>query len=902
MNSLPKTSVLSQSHVPSYSLFAQLLASERLRVTVDRRAKTASFSPEARILTLPSWSNFDNDAWLLFIAHEVGHALFTPADSFTRDSFTSLATKYGHNAVLGVANVFEDVRIERLVREKYRGLAGTFSRGYHSLMNREFFGFTSQTIVPAWASKTVLDRINIYAKVGGLLRLSLTEAQESQWFNRALRAETFDDVMVLVAEVMAQLTEQQRQQAAQAAQNNQPSQGQPSQSSQGQPSQGQPQDGQSQSDAPSQDDAQESQPQSSQSQSDAQDGSSQSQPSQDGESKDDQPSQSSQEQKAQSSQDGQSQEQTAQPSQGDPNAPSSAASSDPFTVASQQAAERSLRNSVDTWLGDGVTMLPTSTAYLHHNDRTIEQMLAEWKATPEQREFFRTLSHQQRREQSSILATMIAAFRANQAAWQSRRVQVSRSGIIDTAKLAQYKLTEDLFLRRRSLPEAQNHGFVLHVDWSGSMEGKMAVVLWQVLHLIWFAESIKVPVSVYGFSNSGTNTEAGNAYAEACRKAYRRAESGRLVELYRSNAAAQVKQDAQSFLFALVLRFSGVAMMARWDENTMNTVLNDPAQLTYHCRQMPKSLVPVTKAVLPTVRVWDYDTQRNAFYHSEVSLGGTPLHYALVSSVDTVRKFRQVHRVEQCISVWLTDGADTDGIPVGGDMTEHVPTADTSYAYGQSDMHYNRHSNGTLFDARSGRSFKVEQGRALATLFSLHRALTGATVICIDITPAPLSSFARVLSKSALSVVANSVGPQDQGYGRRRRGVVRAKAIKQTRKRVVIKSEDGTFEETGLMLVTRAQYPEIGCDAYLVTHPDWWAQRDETKEQREHVTSTSRILSSFDEEEEVALTPEEREAEQRARPVRLAAALREGAAHIAMRRFADLLVPYMAAGREDATV
>ena len=129
---------------------------------------------------------------------------------------------------------------------------------------------------------------------------------------------------------------------------------------------------------------------------------------------------------------------------------------------------------------------------------------------------------------------------------------------------------------------------------------------------------------------------------------------------------------------------------------------------------------------------------------------------------------------------------------------------------------------------------------------------------------------------------------------------MRAKEIKQTRKRVVIKSDDGTFEETGLMLVTRAQYPEIGCDAYLVTHPDWWAQRDETKEQQAHVASTSRILSqSWDDEE---LTPEEREAEAQARPVRLAAALREGAAHLAMRRFADLLVPYMAAGREDATV
>jgi len=32
--------------------------------------------------------------------------------------------------------------------------------------------------------------------------------------------------------------------------------------------------------------------------------------------------------------------------------------------------------------------------------------------------------------------------------------------------------------------------------------------------------------------------------------------------------------------------------------------------------------------------------------------------------VDTVRAFRQRHRIEQCVSVWLTDGEDTDGLPV----------------------------------------------------------------------------------------------------------------------------------------------------------------------------------------------------------------------------------------------
>ena len=902
MNSLPKTSVLSQSHVPSYSLFAQLLASERLRVTVDRNAHTASFAPEARILTLPSWSNFDNDAWLLFIAHEVGHALYTPADSLTCPSFEALAKQYGRGAVLGVANVFEDVRIERLVREKYRGLAGTFSRGYHSLMTRKFFGFDTLS-QDDWSSKTALDRINVYAKVGGLLRLSLTEAQEIAWFNRALRANTYEEILALVADVMKELTEEQRQQAAQAAQNNQPSQGQTA---------GQPQSGQSQ-EAPSSNDAQQGQPSQN-----AQGESSQGQSSQDAKSNESNSSQSNSSQSSESesknadAQDAKSGESKSQsePTQGESPAsnsqgqpqenaqPTDAASSDPFAIPSQQAAENLLREASEQGRYDSsnvTAMLPISSAHLHYNDRSIEEMLGEWKATPEQREYFRTLAHQQRREQSTILASMIAAFRANQSAWQSRRVQVSRSGVIDTAKLAQYKLTEDLFLRRRSLPEAQNHGFVLHVDWSGSMEGKMSVVLWQVLHLIWFAESIKVPVSVYGFSNAGTETEAGRDYATKCRANYRHPERGRLVELYRSNASAQVKQDAQAFLFALVLRFSGLTGLMNWDLAAAADVLNDPEQVQYRVPGMPKSVLPVAKMVLPVLGAWERDAQHDVFYHPQVSLGGTPLHYALVSAVDTVRKFRQVHRVEQCISVWLTDGQDTDGTPLAGDLSE-PQVAKTRYLGAPDAMP----SAGTLVDPRTGRSFKIESGRQLATLFELHRALTGATVICIDITSAPLHSFNRVLGRNALSVIANNVGEPEHYGRRRRRSVVRAKAIKQTRKRVVITSEQGSFDATGLMMVTRAQYPEIGCDAYLVTHPDWWSQHTDSKAQSQHVQSSSSILTALDEEE--TLTPEEREAEAQNRPVRLAAALREGAAHIAMRRFADLLVPYMAAGRDDASV
>ncbi|MFZ9903602.1 MAG: hypothetical protein ACO3FT_08100, partial [Ilumatobacteraceae bacterium] len=549
-------------------------------------------------------------------------------------------------------------------------------------------------------------------------------------------------------------------------------------------------------------------------------------------------------------------------------------------------------------------MLPTSTAYLHHNDRTIEQMLDEWLATPDQRVYFRDLALQQRREQSTILASMIAAFRANQAAWQSRRVQVSRSGVIDTAKLAQYKLVDDLFLRRRSLPEAQNHGFVIHVDWSGSMENKMGIVLWQVLHLIWFAESIKVPVSVYGFSNQGTYTDAGRAHATACTRVYQGQHRGRLVELYRSTASASVKQDAYAFLLSLVLRFSGLPAMLRYAPDKVTAILDRANEVITAFPQLPKSIVPLVRAILPTVRGWESAAQHDVFYHEQVALGGTPLYHALVASVDTVRKFRQTQRIEQCVSVWLTDGEDTDGVPVGEDPAAYPAPAGPAQGV-RSAHHFSRKETGALIDPRSGRSFAVESGKALPALFSLHRALTGATVICIDITPAPLHSLSRVLSKSALSIVANNVGaPTDPWEARRRRGGVRAKEIKQTRKRVVIKSQDGTFEETGLLMVTGSQYPEIGCDAYLVTHPDWWSTRADSPEQNAHVQSTSRILSESvdDEDENTVLTDEERAEQEQLRPVRLAAALREGAAHIAMRRFTDLLVPYMAAGRSDATV
>jgi len=869
MNSSSPRPTVSAAHVPSYSLFAQLLATERLRVTVRPGATTASFSPATRVLTLPSWTDFDEASWLLFIAHEVGHALYTPANALEGPVYTALCREYGEDAVRTVVNVFEDIRIERRIREQYRGLSGVFSRGYHALLMRQFFGF--KTLTPTdWAVKTVLDRVNVYAKVGALLRMSLTQAQEIAWYNRAVQTQTYDDVLVLVSEVMSQLSADQRAQAAQQSAGAYTASGA--------------------SGVESGATSAESGATGAESGASADTASGAAADTASGASAD-----------------------TASGAAGAAGASAGTASgsaSNPFAVDSQQAAERTLRAAAVAgrpYENEGrVTTIPFSTEHLHHNDRTIEQLLEAWQATSDQRDYLRGVVLQQRREQSSILASMIAAFRANQAAWQSRRAQVAKSGVIDPAKLAQYKLVDDLFLRRRSLPEAQNHGFVLHVDMSGSMDDKLSVVLWQVLHLIWFAESIKVPVSVYGFTNTALPTPAGQAYAEVCRQARVHAEAGALLELYRSTASPAVKQSAQALLFAQVLRFGGfLSYVAKCRVGYLGFT---PADAKFSA--LPKTLRSVAHGVLTTVLTWmsssptPTEVAQNALVHPDMTLGGTPLYFALVSSVDTVRAFRQRHRVEQCISVWLTDGEDTDGVPSGESAARRAADGDI----GPSTRRFDSRETGSLVDLRSGRTFPVEPRRSLATLFAVHRALTGATVVCIDITRVPLDSFSRILSKTDLSSVTPSVsstagGPQAKsrfpvsrsGYGRART----RKAIKQTRKRVVIAHASGTFEDTGLLLVTRAQYADIGCDAYLVTHPDWWLSSATSSQEASHTAMT--VLAA-DDDDLNDLTAEEREDLDRRRPVRLAAALADGAAHVAMRRFADLLVPYMAAGREDATV
>ena len=95
------------------SYLAKLLATENISVE-HKKVQTAYFDVKSRLLVLPIWKDMNEDITDLLIAHEVGHALFTPQSGW-EDSIVK------RKIPKSFLNVLEDARIEKLIKRKYRG-------------------------------------------------------------------------------------------------------------------------------------------------------------------------------------------------------------------------------------------------------------------------------------------------------------------------------------------------------------------------------------------------------------------------------------------------------------------------------------------------------------------------------------------------------------------------------------------------------------------------------------------------------------------------------------------------------------------------------------------------------------------------------------------------------------
>ena len=64
---------------------------------------------------------------------------------------------------------------------------------------------------------------------------------------------------------------------------------------------------------------------------------------------------------------------------------------------------------------------------------------------------------------------MVKEFEQRKAAELYARQNIAKTGVIDTNKLHTYKYNDDIFRRVATIPKGKNHGFVMFLDWSGSI-------------------------------------------------------------------------------------------------------------------------------------------------------------------------------------------------------------------------------------------------------------------------------------------------------------------------------------------------------------------------------------------------------------------------------------------------
>ena len=145
----------------SLSIFARALATENLTFSFSGEAETASFDVKNRHLVMPMWDVSDTMRTML-VAHEIAHALWTPYEISDRLFKEAEAQGYNGKILHHICNMIEDVRIEKLMKQKYPGTRRDFFIGYKEMIDKNMFGLGSYK----WDKTDMVSRLNGHFKWG----------------------------------------------------------------------------------------------------------------------------------------------------------------------------------------------------------------------------------------------------------------------------------------------------------------------------------------------------------------------------------------------------------------------------------------------------------------------------------------------------------------------------------------------------------------------------------------------------------------------------------------------------------------------------------------------------------------------------------------------------------------
>ena len=473
---------------------AKLLATEDL-VVEHRKCETAQFDVERRVLTLPVWDNASEDVYDMLVSHEVGHALFTPNEDWTSK------IKVPHSFI----NVIEDARIEKLMKRKYAGLPKTFFKGYQELDGEDFFQVNDKGDL---RDIQLIDRINLQFTVGNFTYIPFQDS-EYEFVKRAEEVETFEEVMQLSKDIFDFMKQQWEEEQAEKAEEEQEEMlsmeggeggQQPDYLEEGEDlSEGKGNKAEDAEQTPDQEIINPNQPWDSL---DTEAGQAPPTPA------------------------------TAQePAKADVNTEASAPTPEQFKPEAETdntfiqkvkdyvkhggyeieyveiprvndlkdviISEKEIQEELDTWFTDFQLTRQCNSSWSSDqnvdNDQLNEAIYTLGLADKEYEKF--------RKQSQPEVNYLVKEFEMRKSAQAYARAGVSRTGVLNTKILHQYKYNEDLFKKVTTLPDGKNHGMIFVLDWSGSMNHNLLDTVKQVCSLAWFCRKVQIPFKVYAFSN-----------------------------------------------------------------------------------------------------------------------------------------------------------------------------------------------------------------------------------------------------------------------------------------------------------------------------------------------------------------------------------------------------------------
>ena len=470
------------------SMIAKLLAKEN--ISVEHGAyRTAFFNVESRVLGLPLWKDMGKDVYDLLVGHEVGHALYTPADGWHNSKVTIPGVPRAY------INVVEDIRIEKLIQRTYPGLVGCFKRGYNVLNNQDFFGIKDKDV----NSMFIGDRINLKAKLRDLIDVPFYD-NERAVVNQCFAVETWEDVIEACRALYEFVEDNQNEQEQYQNYSDEVSDESESMDDQVQSSNI---SGKTDGEDASEDKTSNVQ----QSGADGDDSENQ----QSGEEDSDQSSNSGSDEVDELLESIKEELQSAgQPSAGHD--------------GSNHAVEtdRNFRDREDDLLDvdrhgrmkdvvKAITRKQADNMVIGYKqvfdirDASMKEYKSYYgevnlKASTEKLEVFKA-------ETKRFVSLMAKEFEMRKMAYRYNRSSTSRSGSLNMNKLHNYRFTDDIFNRVTQLADAKSHGMIMFIDWSGSMSNVIHDVAKQTLILAEFCKKVNIPFDVYSFTSGRATPE-----------------------------------------------------------------------------------------------------------------------------------------------------------------------------------------------------------------------------------------------------------------------------------------------------------------------------------------------------------------------------------------------------------